>query len=403
MPLSYCAPFMAALVLTFTAPLRVDAQPPEPQPDSTPPKHVALRGTVVVPLVDPGIPNTTVPVVEVMVNGRGPFRFGVETGANFVALSPDFAAKANLRSAGTTADLPAFRIDSITLGGASFHDVRAAALPRGGTGVDGLLGLPFFHDVLLTIDYAARQLRISRDTLRAPDGDSILQLTHAGPFWGVPIDFAGVPLVGVLDTRGTGMLSVIPDVATRLRFEGDLKVIGRARGAAIPDVEVKAGQLDGSVQLGGYSFPRPMISIRPLPPGFPTGPIIGDNVLRNFVVSLDQRHGRLRLERAGSRSIELSRPVPNAATAAHGAPPGVDSLAGYVGEYGDREITLTAGKLYLQRPGGPQLEMRQTGRDAFGLVAVAEARIEFTRDGSGKVNAIRVFRSGAWEEVPRSK
>jgi hypothetical protein len=75
----------------------------------------------------------------------------------------------------------------------------------------------------------------------------------------------------------------------------------------------------------------------------------------------------------------------------------------YAGEYGDRVISLVDGKLFIQRPGGPQLEMRQTGPDAFTLVQIAEAKFEFTRDASGAVDSIRVFRNGAWEVSKRSR
>jgi len=379
------------------------AQSGEPQPDSSPPRRVVLPKTMDVALADPGIPGTTLPVVDVMINGRGPFRFAIETGAGFVALSPTLAETAGLKQDATSGGLPSYLIDSITFGGASFQGVRAEAIPRGGTGVDGLLGLPFFRDVLLTIDYPARRVRISRDTLPAADGQSIIQLSRTGPFWGVPVDFAGQQLVGVLDTRGTGMLSVIPQVASTLSFATPLRVIGRASGAAIPDAEVKAGDLAGDVRIGQYSFTRPTISVRALPPNFPTGPIVGDLVLRNFTMSLDQRHARLRLERSGSAAIELPRPgQPGRAMSPAPAASAATGLSAYVGQYGDRTISLRDGVLYIQRPAGQALEMRSTGRDSFELTQVADAKIEFVRDASGNVESIRVFRAGAWETVKRN-
>jgi Aspartyl protease len=379
------------------------------QPDPSPPKRVVMPGPVEVPLADPGIPNTTLPVVEVMINGRGPYRFAVETGAGFIAAGPGFGAKAGLVSIAGSGGLPSYHIDSITFAGISFQDFQVLEMPRGATGVDGVLGLPFFQDVLLTIDYPARKLRISRDELPSANGETILDLKHSGPFWTMPIEFAGKKMRGVLDTRGTGSLSVVPEIAATLPFEGPLQVIGRAGGAGIPDAEIKGGKLNGDVRLGRYSFTRPTITSRSLPPGFPPEPIVGDVILRNFVVSLDQKNARLRLERAGSTTIELPTPQPRRmgstsgqaqpATAADKASP----LAVYAGEYGDRVISLTDGKLFIQRPGGPQLEMRQTGPDAFTLVQIPEAKFEFTRDAAGSVDSIRVFRNGVWEVSKRSR
>ena len=288
-------------------------QPVLYQPDSSPPRRIAMAAAgVEVPLVDPGIPNTTLPVVEIMVNGRGPFRFGVETGAGFVAVSRAFVEAAGpLPRTGGPDEVPEYRVDSITLGGATFHDVRVSAMPRGATGVDGVLGLPFFRDVLLTIDYPARRLRLTRDTLPAANGRDVLQLSRAGPFWAVPIDLAGHAYAGVIDTRSTGTLGVTPEVGAALPFDGALEVVGRARGAGIPETEVKAGRLAGDVRIGAYTFPRPMLSVRPLPPLFvgpAAGPLVGDAVLQHFVVSLDQRRGRLRLAREGSPVIQLREP-----------------------------------------------------------------------------------------------
>src|SRR5215212_7278218 len=147
------------LLLCLALPAAGAQQPVMYQPDSAPPRRIAMsRAGIEVPLADPGIPNTTLPVVEIMVNGRGPFRFGVETGAGFVAVSRAFVEAAGpLPRSGGPDEIPEYRVDSITLGGATFHDVKVSAMPRPPTGVDGVLGLPFFRDLLLTIDYPARR------------------------------------------------------------------------------------------------------------------------------------------------------------------------------------------------------------------------------------------------------
>lgn len=395
---------LAIALSSICLPICVIAQQPVlMQPDPSPPKRIVMAGPVEVALADPGIPNTTLPVLDVMVNGHGPYRFAVETGAGFIAVGPGFGAKAGLISTATSGGLPSYHIDSITFAGISFQDFQIAEMPRGATGVDGILGLPFFQDVLLTIDYPARKLSISRDELPASNGETILDLKHSGPFWTMPIEFAGQKMRGVLDTRGTGMLSVVPQVAEKLPFDGPLQVMGRAGGAGIPDAEIKGGKLNGDVRLGRYSFTRPTITSRSLPPGFPEEPIVGDVILRNFVVSLDQRNARLRLDRTGSTSIELPTPQSRRAGVTTGPVQPVAStdapgpLANYAGEFGDRVISLADGKLFIQRPGGPQLEMKQTGPDAFTLVQFPEAKFEFTRDAKGAIDSIRVFRNGVWE------
>jgi hypothetical protein len=55
-------------------------------------------------------------------------------------------------------DFPEYRVDSITVGAASFEDLPVSGTPRAASGVDGFLGLPLYRNVLVTIDYAAGRL-----------------------------------------------------------------------------------------------------------------------------------------------------------------------------------------------------------------------------------------------------
>lgn len=307
---------MTRLVVVLTALLLAApaaAQTPEIyRPDSTPPAGVTLTSPVDVPLLPSQVGRSPLPVVSVMVNGRGPFRFGVETGAHFVAVSPTLATQLGLIRTGGPDDAPEFRVDSIAIGGATFSGVPVSQL-GGATGVDGLLGWPFWSGVRVTIDYPAGRLRISRDPLPPPDGLDVLALSRLGDFWGVPILLGGKGYTAVVDTRSTGGFGVTPTVAATLSFTAPPTVIGRAGGAAIKPVEVKRGILAGDIQLGRYTFPRPPIAIRPLPPAFPQEPIVGAQVLSSFVVALDVSHGRIQLTHPGSDVIALADAPPQGA------------------------------------------------------------------------------------------
>ena len=383
-------------------PALVDAQGVQ-EPDATPPRRVVMPTSVDVPLLDPGIPGASLPVISVMINGRGPYRFGVETGAGFVAFSRELVTALGLKQAGGSDELPEYNVDSVTFGGASFQGVRAASIPRNARGVDGLLGLPFFQNVTFTVDYPANRLRVVRDTLPTANGKDILPLSRVGPFWGLPIELAGRQFTAVLDTRSTAALSMTPKAAEPLPFDGELRVVGRSGGAGLPGADVREGQLKGSARIGSYTFPNPVLSVREMPPGFPEGPLVGSRVLRNFVLTLDQRKARLRLARTGSATIELGSMRDAAAvTIPRPAGPNGDPGADYVGTYGDRTLSIVDGKLQIQRPGGRALELVATGPDAFTIAGIPQAKIEFVRDANRKVVRIRVFnQQGQWEEAAR--
>jgi Aspartyl protease len=269
-----------------------------------------LPAEATIKLEDSGIPGTTLPVVRVMINGRGPYRAAIETGAGFVAATRAFADSAGLRQTGNADGLPEYLADSIRVGSARFDGIKLSALPgRGATGADLILGLSFFHDVLLVIDYPAGVVRLSRDSLPDANGRDVLALSRVGPFWAAPVNIGGRDLSAVLDTRSAGpAMSLAPGVAAALPFADSLRVVGRASGAAIASTEVKEGRLAGDIRIGSFTFPHPLLNVRELPPGFPTNPLLGDVMLRHFEVSLDQRHARLRLRHDGDPAIVLPEP-----------------------------------------------------------------------------------------------
>lgn len=366
------------------------------EPDSSPPARVILDAPVTVPFVE----GDSLPIVEVRVNGRGPFRFGIETGANFVVITPAVASTLALERTGGPDDTPSYRLESIEIGGARFEGIPVGAMRFAQTTIDGVLGLPLYRGLLLTLDYPARQARFEHGTLPEPDGASVLPLAHAGPFWSVPVAVAGLPHQAIIDTRSTGGFGFTPQSAAAVPFEGELQVVGRARGAAIAETVVKSGRVKGDITLGRYTFPSPAVSVRELPPGFPVNPLMGNRVLQNFVVTLDQRSARVRFARSGPVLITLDAPAPPRGIG--GAPEG--PLAAYTGRYGVREISIADGQLTLQRDGGPPLRLVPAGQDAFTLAEVPEARIRFLRDAAGKVATLEVLnRDGKWESAARSK
>jgi hypothetical protein len=401
MPTSSRTPVLACICVLLAAPASAQQAPQIHMPDSTPPRTVRLTSAVEAPLVASGIPGAQLPVVEVRINGRGPYRFGIETGAGFVAMRRSLADSLGLTRSGGPDEYPEYHVDSLSIGAAVFGDFIISGMPRGPTGADGILGLSLFKNVLLTIDYPRSVASFVADTLPAADGKNILALTRVGPFWGVPLVVAGRATPAVLDTRSTGAIGVTPEFAAQLPFDGALTVIGRASGAAIAEREVRAGRLAGDVTVGRYTVPRPMLSVRSLPPGFPEEPLVGSVLLRNFAITLDQRHGRLRLAREGPATIELPEPrVPSTAATAPAAPS--SELAFYVGHYGDRTLSIVDGKLHLQRPGGPLLELVPTAPDRFDIRGIPEAKIEFVRDGNGRVTSMRVLVNGEWQTAART-
>jgi hypothetical protein len=246
-------------------------------------------------------------IVPVMLNGRGPYRLAVETGSPDVLVSPRVVADLSLRAIGKGETDSLFRLDSLRIGQAV-----VSGLPVGRDsgfamlGVDGVLGLIAYRDVVLTIDYPNRRLSLTTARLPRPDGRQILRAVRVGPFIGIPVELGGVRETGVIDTQGGVGFQAIPEVAGRLAFQSPLRVVGRAVVGGGAPVEVKLGVLRGDVRLGRYTMHQPEIAVHPLPADIPSHITIGTRVLHDFSVAIDQRSMSVRLTRPDSGSTRVS-------------------------------------------------------------------------------------------------
>jgi len=259
------------------------------------------------------------PLVQVQVNGRGPYTFGIDTGTGTEALvAPALAEELGLPTIGTVEagdpsgknprQLPQVRLAKLSVAGVDFAGITAAVYaPSQAEGrCDGILGFPLFREYLLTLDYPGARLAIDKGAIapakdgttvqfRAPDGVPVVDLT---------VGSETVP--AVIDSRGSG-LALPGSMASRLRISGEPVVIGRGRTIS-GEFEIRGVELAEDVLLGGYRFQRSFVALHP---HFPVGNV-GGIVLRSFVLTFDQRNKLLRLE-APERTLTLPRPRPRPA------------------------------------------------------------------------------------------
>jgi predicted aspartyl protease len=304
---------MRATILVALAASAANSAAAQARSAMSPPARIVLSAPAEVPLLS-AAPGDSRPAIDVTINGKGPYRFLIETGAQFIRISDEAARGLGL--ARSSDDAGEYAADSVNLGTASFKDVRLASLPETLTGmlkangIDGFLGLPFYRDVLLTLDYPGKRVRVERDSLPTPNGTDVLALTMVNDYYlGLRTTIDGRAMISVLDTQNAGAMVIAAKLADSMAFDGELKPVGSARGVfgAVP---ARVGQLASDVQIGRYRFPHLPALVTQLPPGFPEGTNVGARILSNFVVSLDQRHGRLRLSRDGDTAVVVQPLAP---------------------------------------------------------------------------------------------
>ena len=247
------------------------------------------------------------PAVSVMINGKGPFRFAIDTGgggtvsvdsavAVALGLEPIGQVRAGDPSGRNSVVLDLVRLESLTIGGARFEgldaSVRAGRLRRMGQAVDGILGFGLFQDCLLTLDYPANLLRIDRGELPAANGKDVLAFTRRHGIPSVRLQVDSIWVEADVDAGASGGFMLPASLESKLSLVSPSRVVGHARTIG-NEFEIRAADLKGSVRLGGFEFQGATVGFQPI---FPTANV-GSRVLRDFRVTFDQKNGRMRLVR----------------------------------------------------------------------------------------------------------
>jgi hypothetical protein len=341
-----------------------------------------------------------VPIVDVMINGQGPFLFMIDTGGGLAAdFDTALVAKLKLPTNGkvragdpsgqNAREFDTVAVESIKLGNVEFRNVTALARERTGPNapeVSGILGFPLFAEFLLTLDYPGKQVRLARGELPQANGANILSFEMPRRIPVVDLMIGSLKVRAHLDSGNLVGAFIVPTaLLDKLDLVSAPVTVGRARTVA-NEVEIKQAQLGETITLGSFEFPKPTITFPAL-----DETNIGLKTLREFTLTFDQKNKRMK----------LTRPAPamdGAKTAM--AFEGKD----YVGRYGEREISFDGKSLYLQREGGSKMKLASTAKDEFTLELVPEARIVFVREQSGSVSELRVLnRAGGWETSRKSQ
>ena len=114
-------------------------------------------------------------LAPVMINGQGPFRFIVDTGANRSAVSPRVVAKLGLDASAArpidvhgvtgTAELPAVEFEDFRAGEIDLGRVRVPVLSDAVfAGADGILGVDGLQQTRIEVDFAADRVNVTRST-----------------------------------------------------------------------------------------------------------------------------------------------------------------------------------------------------------------------------------------------
>lgn len=180
----------------LAAPVLIGASQTPPAPSAV---AVPSDGNPADVLVEPGTASEIVPFiqpfdldatrrmsVQVMVGGKGPFAFLVDTGAERTVIARELAArlelvegtKLRLATIGGSATVPSFRIAALQMSKLHLAAVQAPAFHGRHIGAAGLIGVDMLEERRVLIDFRKETMQILETRRRAPslikDDDAIV-------------------------------------------------------------------------------------------------------------------------------------------------------------------------------------------------------------------------------------
>jgi len=301
---------MAAMLamLQVAAPVPATAPPVEPPP-ALPVDASTLPG-------DPA--STAVKLLEidtrmtvpVLINGKGPFRFIVDSGATRTVISSRLATELGLPSAGMVplhsvggeSDVPAVQIASLYVGALPAKAIVAPVLDEANLGGEGILGIDLVHN-RMTVEPADKFLKAAASneivvTARSRFGQLVL----------ADAEIAGQHVYAVVDT---GSMVTLGNLALRDKLVRHKRAVPQP--VTITDVTgrkiVAAYAPVSDLRLGSFELSKVLIAFDDAHAferfGLLREPamLLGMDLMRSFTrVSIDFAHRKVRLQRADEKN-----------------------------------------------------------------------------------------------------
>jgi hypothetical protein len=256
---------------------------------------------------------------EVRVNGRGPYHFIVDSGADTSAVGIRIAKDLQLPlgrpvilNAMTSRNIvDRVKVAELTMGPSTVRDLELPALREQDLGGHGMLGIDALVQQRLLMDFEERLIKVedARKPVKALPGEIVVTARRQrGQLILTRVNAAGVPLEAVVDTGTEITIGNLPLRDKLLRRHRDKFVTIPVTDVSGVTKNVQLARI-GELQLGSVTLRDVPIAFADLPPfrvfGLSKEPalLLGTDLLETFRrVSLDFRSRKVRfqLRRCGS-------------------------------------------------------------------------------------------------------
>jgi predicted aspartyl protease len=212
-------------------------------------------------------------VASVMIDGKGPFRFIIDTGANHSAMSPELAAVLRLRPSTQeairvtgitgTAEVSSVPIDTLRAGDLVIANTRFPVIQSPiMAGADGILGAAGLRDETLLVDFRHNRVAIMRSRGHSvPWSYTRVWATRLeGGLLSIPGEVGDVHVTAIIDTGSQhtlGNLALYQALYARERGKGKYlaadvygatKQVGNGKLQMAPTIDL------GAIKIGGVAL-----------------------------------------------------------------------------------------------------------------------------------------------------
>lgn len=247
-----------------------------------------------------------IPIVSGYINGKGPYRLGIDWGTNAFLISGKLAEQLRLTSPaelrfGRGDPVKIFTVESISIGDAEFRGMTAVGDNFLDRSLDAVLGFNVFTELLMRFDFSGRYLVLERRDLPAVDGRKILPLSaaEAQPGSGISreryphitIGMGDISISAALDLKSPEWAYLPDSMISNLTITSGPVALPQQdtrREKPLPQV-ARVGE---SLKVGIFKVEQPVVVFSKH--GIPR---LGMGFLGNFIVTLDRANGAIRFER----------------------------------------------------------------------------------------------------------
>jgi hypothetical protein len=280
------------------------------------PEKVELRSTEVsVPMELFG----NRPVVDVSINGKGPYKFILDTGAAGTILAQSLADELKLQSlgeirvgspiGGQSQPGKLVKVNQLEMGQASILGFQCVAMDLEQLFSDpsaprGILSAALFSGYLLTLDYPGARIILKAGQLPPANASDVFEYDPAQRLPMIKISVAGTDIEAHVDSGSPRGIVLPKTYAEKLPLATKLIEAGKGRTVDAEFLILKA-KLNGTIKLGRYTLDTADIFFSE---AAPVGNI-GYDVLRGFALTFDRKNHRIQFEeRSGSPVTTSVRP-----------------------------------------------------------------------------------------------